>query len=563
MNNKKKFPWEDSYPEGVSCSFKPSDHPVHHIFEQSAQRHPEKPCFNFLGKKHNYGEALDMMHRVATGLQKMGIKKGDRVGICLPNTPYFVATYHAALKIGATVVNFNPLYTEEEIKTQILDSGIKIMVTLDVKPIYKKVQACLDGTSLESIVVCSLADALPGVKSFLFKALKFSQIASVPNDEFNFTFDELISHGKEFTEVDIDPKKDIALFQYTGGTTGLPKAAMLTHENVVANTEQIIIWKCGDNPHEKFMAAIPFFHVFAMTAVMNFALASTAELIMVPRFDLKQVLKTIDKEKPTIFPGVPTIFAAINNFDGIEKLDLSSLDFCISGGASLPASVRENFEKMTGANLVEGYGLSEASPVVTCNPRAGGKAGSIGLPLPGTEIEIRNLENLKDVVKLGERGEIFAKGPQVMSGYWHRDKETKETLSKDGWLRTGDVGYMDEDGFIFLTDRLKEIIIINGYNVYPRLIEDAFYKHEFVDEVIVIGVEDEAKGEVPKAFVKLKKRGKGKITEEELLEFASQNLNPIEKPTYVEFRKELPKTLIGKLSKKELYAEESKKKGAK
>lgn len=549
----RNFIWEKSYPDHATWLFKASHRPAHHIFEDTARRYPERICMNFFGMKQTYAQTMDLMHRVAAGLQESGIQKGDRVGLCLPNTPYYIASYFAILKIGAIVVNFNPLYTEDELRYQIENSGIKMMMTIDVESIYHKIHNLLGTSSFNQLVACSLSEALPKGKKILYRLFKRSEMAKVHKQHEVIPFKELINHGKDITGVSINPDTDTAIFQYTGGTTGTPKAAMLSHKNIVANTEQILLWRGHSHKVDKFLAAIPFFHVFSMTAVMNFALATGSEIIMLPRFDLKQVLKIIQKDKPTIFPGVPTIFAAIGHKKGIEHLDLTSLDFCISGGASLPASVRQAFEAQTGGTLVEGYGLSEASPVLTCNPcNLAGKAGSIGLPLPGTEIEIRDFDHLENVVKIGEKGEIFARGPQIMQGYYAQSQETAKTLM-DGWLRTGDVGYMDEDGYVFLTDRLKDIIIVNGYNVYPHIIEDAFYKHEAVEEVIVIGIPDDEKGEAPKAFVKLKEGVK--ITEKELLAFAAKHLNPIEKPKSLEFRAQLPKTLIGKLSKKELKAE--------
>lgn len=544
----------------------PVNRPVHYIFDNAAMLHPDSPCLDFLDNKFTYGEILDLMHRFASGLQKMGIEKGDRVGLCLPNCPYFIVAYYAAMKIGATVVNFNLLYTEAEIRQQILDSGISTMVVLDVKAIYGKIFGCLKSTQLSKIIYCSLADVLPPLQKYLFKILKFYQIARINKNENIIAFDDVISHGKEFSPASIDPMNDIALLQYTGGTTGIPKAAMLTHSNVVSNTRQVTLWlktsgeTVGgeDGGQEKFLAVIPFFHVFSMTAVMNMGINRGAEIILLPRFYLKQTLQVIDRKKPTIFAAVPAIFNAINNYKKLSKYDLTSLSSCISGGAPLPVTVKDTFEKHTGGVLVEGYGLSETSPVVTCNPpHSGGKSGSIGLPLPGTEVEIRCLKDISKSEKTREKGELVVRGPQVMQGYWNRALETKETLLDAGWLRTGDIGYIDEEGYVFLTDRLKEIIIVNGYNVYPGVIEDAFYHHRDVSEVIVIGIPDEAKGEIPKAFVKLKHNSS--VNAQELLDFALSRLNPIERPGAIEIRNELPKTLMGKLSKKQLLEEETRK----
>ncbi|NQV55692.1 MAG: long-chain fatty acid--CoA ligase [Rhodospirillales bacterium] len=532
----------------------PPARPVFAILDDSVARRQDRPCIEFLGKISTYSEIGDLVSRAAKGFQNLGVKKGDRVGLCLPNCPYYVISYFAILKAGATVVNFNPLYTEGEIRNQIIDSGTSVMVTIDVKTIYPKVEAALEGTSLNSVVVCSLSDALPVVKELLFNIFKRSQIAPISSDLRNVPFDTLIEQGNDPEPVEIDPKNDIAVLQYTGGTTGIPKGAMLTHANITANTEQVKLWMGDTEPGgERILCVIPFFHVFAMTAAMNLGIATGSELILLPRFELQDVLKTIDAKHPTLFPAVPTIFNAINAYDGLDRFSLSSIRFCISGGAPLPAIVKASFEEVTGCVVVEGYGLSEASPVVACNPPDGeNKADSIGLPLPWTEIEIRDIDNSDKLVAMGERGELAVKGPQVMTGYWNRPEETAATL-KDGWLMTGDVGHVDEDGYLFLTDRLKDVIFCSGFKVYPRIIEDAFYQHPDVDEVTVIGIADDYRGEQPKAFIKLKDGAN--VSEAELLEFASARLNPIERPAEVELRDELPKTLIGKLSKKELVSE--------
>ncbi len=561
MNDIQAPLWFKAYPPNLSWEMAAVEKSAHDIFEDAAKSQPDKPCLDFLDKKFTYGEILDLVDRFAAGLQKMEIKKGDRVGICLPNCPYFVVAYYAILKIGATVVNFNLLYTYTEIEQQTLDSKISTMITIDLKLVYKKVEQCLISTQLEKIIYCSLADMLLPTKKYLLKFFQFYQFSRIKKSKNKIAFKDVISQGKTISPVNIDPKTDIALFQYTGGTTGTPKAAMLTHSNLVSNTAQISLWlKSGNDEivHDKFLAVIPFFHVFSMTVVMNMGFHNKAEIILLPRFNLKQTLQVIDKKKPSVLAAVPAIFNAINNYEKLNKYDLTSLATNISGGAPLPLQVKEGFEKNTAGVLVEGYGLSEASPVITCNPpHSGGKSGSIGLPLPGTEIEIRSLKDISVVEDPMSPGELVARGPQIMQGYWNRDEESKETLLEGGWLRTGDIAYIDQEGFVFITDRLKDIIITNGYNVYPRVIEEAFYSHNDVSEVIVIGIPDEAKGETPKAFVALKQNAT--IDAQALLDFVKSKLNPIERPTAIEIRKELPKTLIGKLSKKKLVEEEAEK----
>ena len=363
--------------------------------------------------------------------------------------------------------------------------------------------------------------------------------------------------GKSNPEI-IDIDRDIAVLQYTGGTTGQPKGAMLTHSNLSSNVSQMKLWFPNlSSGTESILGVLPLFHIFAMTTVMNFAVATSAQMILLPRYELKQALKTIHKKAPTLFPAVPTIYAGINNSDDLSRYNLSTIRYCISGGAPLPLEVKNDFEKLTGCNLVEGYGLSESSPVATCNPLQGiNKDGSIGLPVPSTKLSIRDIDNPDQMLPTNETGEVWIKGPQVMVGYWKRTEETKEVLV-DGWLRTGDSGYMDEDGHFFLVDRIKDLIICSGVNVYPRIIEEAIYEHPNVSEVTVIGIDDDHQGETPKAFVKLK--DDTNLTEEQLIEFLADKLSKIQIPSQIEFRMELPKTMIGKLSKKELKAEEQNK----
>lgn len=532
----------------------PTTKSVYALLGDAAARMPNRPCLDFMGKISTYGEVRDLAVRFAHGLQKLGIKKGDRVGLCLPNCPYYVIAYFGAMRAGATVVNFNPLYTEKEMHHQIIDSETRVMVTLDVNAIYPKVDSALGKTSLERIIVCCLSDALPTAKEVLYRVFKTADIADIEEDPRITRFKDVTDPIGAPEPVHIDPDNDIALFQYTGGTTGTPKGAMLTHANVTANAEQVRIWLGEVDPDgERMLCVLPFFHVFAMTAVMNLGISTGSELILLPKFELGRVLKTLHQKKATLFPAVPTIFNAILAHKKLQDYDLSAIRFCISGGAPLPHALKENFEALTGCIVVEGYGLTEASPVVSCNPAdALNKTDSIGLPLPWTEIEIRSLEDPTVCVKTGERGQLAIKGPQVMKGYWQRPEATSDVIV-DGWLMTGDVGHMDEDGYIFLTDRIKDVIICSGFNVYPRVIEAAFYAHPDLEEVTVIGVADDYRGETPMAFVKLKE---GATTSEtDLLKFVSQDLSPIERPSKIEIRDSLPKTMIGKLSKKELVAE--------
>ncbi len=531
------------------------DKTVLDYFDQAVDRYPDHACMDFLEKKCTYGEVGDLVARAAKGFQQLGVGKGTKVGLCLPNTPYFLICYYAVLKVGGTVVNYNPLYVERELAYQIDDSETEIMVTLDLKQIYPKVRACLETTCLNRIVVCSMSDILPPVKSVLFNVLKRSEVVDFPKDPAHLSFTRLTNTDGHFRAADIGPG-DLAVLQYTGGTTGKPKGAMLTHGNIAANTRQLRHYMPAlDEGGEVMMGVLPFFHVFAMTVVMNLGVSIGAELILLPRFELQQALKTLQKKRATLFPAVPTIYTAINNAADADKLDLSSIKYCISGGAPLPVEVKSAFETLTGCKLVEGYGLTEAAPVVTANPFDGSdKAGSIGLPLEDTTVRICDPENPQVEMPQGEKGEILVTGPQVMKGYWGRPESTAETLLEQG-LRTGDIGYRDEDGFIFLVDRIKDLILCSGYNIYPRNIEEALYLHEAVAETIVIGVDDPYRGQAPKAFIKLAE-GHEDLTADDFRDFLADKLSAIEMPRDFEFRDTLPKTMIGKLSKKELVDEE-------
>lgn len=551
-------PWSGQYPSSVDWHTQVSDEPMPAVLDRQAATQGERSCVNFLGRISSYSEIADLSNRMAKGLQEMGVGKGDRVGLFLPNTPYAVIAFYGVLKAGGIVVNFNPLYADEEVRKQIDDSGVKIMITLDLKLMLPKLQRMLGRPPLEKIVVCSMSAALPFPKAQLFKVFKYSEIASVKSDEALVSYDSVIENDGDYVRHEIDSRRDVAVLQYTGGTTGVPKGAMLTHANIAINARQVALWDGEPSDYqERVLGVLPLFHVFAMTVVMNAAIIVGAEMILLPRFEVITTLKTIQKTKPTQFPGVPTLFNAIDQEPTVDKYDLSSINICISGGAPLPLKVKQAFEGRTGCKLVEGYGLSESSPVAACNPVEGvNKEGSIGLPLPQTFVEIRGLDDPDKLMPVGESGEICISGPQVMLGYWQRPDETARTI-RNGRLHTGDIGYMDEDGFTFIIDRLKDLILCSGYNVYPRTIEEAVYRHPAVAEVTVVGIPDDYRGEAPKAFIRLKD---GESLEaEDLKAFLKDKISPIEMPQEIEFREELPKTMIGKLSKKELVAEEERK----
>jgi long-chain acyl-CoA synthetase len=549
------YPWLKNYPRFAPWAMPIPAVPVYRLLENAVERFPDNTCLEFLGRRWSYRETGAMAKRAAAGFQKLGVGKGTRVGLLLPNTPYYPIAFFGIALAGGTIVNMNPLYAARELETMVKDSEIDILVTMDLSLTYPKAITLLETTGLKKLVVCSMAAALPPLSGLLFKLFKRSTVAAVSAGDRVILWDQLLDNAGTPTPVSIDPKTDVALLQYTGGTTGIPKAAMLTHANVTANARQVSSWYGAAEPgKEKFLAALPFFHVFAMTVVLLTGLEVGAEIIMLPRFDLKDCLKTIAKKRPTVFPAVPTIYTAINHAPETARYDLTSLKVCISGGAPLPAEVKRAFEALTGSVVVEGYGLSETSPVACTNPTQGvNKPGSVGLPMPGTIIEIHALDDDR-ILGIGEKGEICVRGPQVMKGYWNRPKDTADVL-KDGALHTGDVGYIDEDGYVFIVDRIKDMINASGYKIYPRVIEEAIYLHPAVEEVNVIGIPDAYRGEAPKAFIKV--RAGMTLTEPEIRAFLKERLSAIERPAQYEFRDVLPKTMIGKLSKKELKAEEA------
>ena len=534
--------------------------PVFQLLDETVALTPHAPAIDFMGARLDYGQLAALVTRAARGLQNLGVTAGDRVGLCLPNTPYFPIFYFAALKLGAIVVNYNPLYVEKELAFQIRDSGTTVMITVDLAMVYDKLASCGAEAGLKKIVVCPFASALPTAKSLLFMLAKGKNLSRWPrNDALHVGYAALIADRTPPDLPTVEPG-DVAVIQYTGGTTGQPKGATLTHANLTANCAQVLHHVGETKGGQRIVGVLPLFHVFALTSVLNYGIATGAELVLLPRFELASTLKTIRDRRVTNFPAVPTIYNAVNHAPDKVRGDLGSLQYCISGGAPLPVEVKARFEQLTGCTVVEGYGLSETSPVVSTNPLdEPGKPGSVGVLMVDTRVEIRDADDPARVLPQGEKGEICVRGPQVMRGYWNRKKETEEVFI-DGALRTGDVGYVDTDGYLFLVDRKKDLILAGGYNIYPRVIEEALYEHPAVKEATVIGIPDKYRGEAPKAFVALKDGETA--TPEELKEFLADHLNKIEMPREIEIRAELPKTMIGKLSKKELVEEEAQKRAA-
>lgn len=554
--NERTWPWLSAYPPGIDWQATFQDMPVGRLLHDSVSRYPDRPCLDFLGKTWAYAELGSLVARAAKGLAALGVGKGVRVALVLPNTLFYVVTYYAVLETGGTIVNVNPLYTEREIRHLVEDAGAEIVVTLDVKAIHPKVAALPGTTPVRKVIVCRLADSLPFPQRLLYGIFKRSETVRPPYDGAQIDFAALIDNDGRFVPADIDPATDLAVLQYTGGTTGAPKGAMLTHRNLVANVRQCVEWFPDMVPgHERVLAVLPFFHVFAMTVALNLPIAIGAEITMLPRFDIGTLLAAIRRKRPTEMPAVPTLLTAIYSHPDIARHDLTSIKSCISGGAPLPVEVKSKFEALTRCTVVEGYGLSETSPVVACNPfRGANKPGSVGLPLPGTIVEIAAIDDPARVLPPGERGEVVISGPQVMAGYWRQPEETERVL-KDGRLRTGDVGYLDDEGYLFLVDRIKDMIIAGGFNIYPRNVEDAIYQHPKVAECIVMGVPDPYRGQTVKAFV-VPVEGQH-LEEFELRDFLADRLSPIEVPKLFEFRAGLPRTLIGKPSRKALIEEEA------
>lgn len=527
------------------------------VLDRAVRRFANRPALDFFGRTWTYRDVGALTDRLAAGLTRLGVGRGVKVGLCLPNAPYSVVFYFAVLKAGGTVVNYNPLYTPRECLAQIRDSETTIMVVPDIERVYGPVAAVADEAGLRHLVVCPFADVLPVGRGVLYRLFKRTERARIPAGARHVFFSTLLSGRSVPQERHAPRPDDVALLQYTGGTTGVPKGAMLTHANLVGNIRQLApLMQDGGlrDGQERVLAVLPLFHVFAMTVAMNLAIDMGAQIVLIPQFKIDELLATIARAKPTFFPAVPTIFAAINKAAETVDVDLRSIRLCISGGAPLPAEVGARFEALTGCRLSEGYGLTESSPVVCVNPfDVRRRAGSVGLPLVETTIEIRDPSRPDRLMPTGARGEVYIRGPQIMAGYWRRPADSAEVLI-DGALRTGDFGYRDAEGFLFLVDRIKDLIICGGYNVYPRQIEDALYEHETVEEAVAIGIPDAYRGESPKAFVKL--RAGFPTTPEALRAFLSERISKIEMPREIEIRASLPKTAVGKLSKKELIAEE-------
>ena len=554
-------PWIKFYEPGVPKSIIYPTGNLSDLLDKAAAEFGDKAALTFYAdpklppSRMTYRAFRDAVLRLATGLWQLGIRKGDRVAIMLPNCPQFPITFYALLRIGAIAVNTNPLYVSREMKEQFNDAGAETVVLLNL--FFPRLREIHSSTKIKRIIVVDVAETLgfPWRNIVHLVQKKHGEYVEVKPESDVFSWPRLVAkHPPTPPEVAVAPS-DVALLQYTGGTTGTPKAAMLTHANLIANTLQMAAWfQRAERGSEIFMGAIPFFHVYGMTTCMLFGVYAGAEIVMVPKprpIDL--VMKVIQKSRATIFPGVPTLYTAINHHPDVGKYKLGSVKLCISGAAPLPLEVAETFERITGGKLVEGFGMTECSPVATCNPLYGQrKAKSIGIPLPDTDAKIIDLET-GATLPAGAEGELVLRGPQVMPGYWKRPDETAQTI-KNGWLHTGDVATMDADGYFFIVDRKKDMIVASGLKVLPREVEEVLFLHPKVQEAAVAGVPDPYRGETVKAFIILKPGVEA--TADEIAAFCKLHLAPFKVPRQIEFRTELPKTPIGKVLRRVLVEEE-------
>jgi len=555
-----EYPWIKNYDEGVPTHIDYPQKPLFHFLEKAAEKYPEKACTVFKGATISYKEMNEITDALAGALADLGVKKGDRVGIFVPNTPQFVMAYYAILKAGGVVVATNPLYTPSEIAHQAKDAGIEVMFVMS--NFYQTIKTAQADTKIKTMIVTNIKETLPPLTRVLFSLAvekKGGHKIEGGLGEGDIWMKDLLAKYKpaDRPKMDISPD-DTCLFQYSGGTTGVSKGAVALHRNIVANSLQIARWMPGAiEGQEVVLMGIPLFHVYGMVAGMNFGMALGATLVMVPNArDLEDVLKNISKYKATIFPGVPTLYNAINNHPDVlaGKYDLSSIKACISGSAPLMRETKEKFEELTGGKVFEGYGLSETPTAATCNPIEGvNKTGSVGMPLPDVFCKIISLDDGETEMAVGEIGEIIIQGPQVMKGYHNMPTETTNALREwngGTWLYTGDIGRMDEDGYFYIVDRKKELIKPGGFQVWPREVEEAISDHPKVLEVGVAGIPDPYRGETVKAWVVVKPGET--LTEEEIKEFSKEKLAKYKVPTHIEFRDELPKTTVGKILRREL-----------
>jgi len=560
-------PWIKSYPAGMRWDIEIEAAPLQKILDDAVAKWPDRPAVEFMGKRLSYRELGAMTDRAAKGLQQLGVGPGVHVGLYLPNSPHCVVAFFAILKAGGTVVNYSPLDAAKVLEHKIGDSQTDLLFTLDLAALYPNMAGMLGKTRLQRLIVGNLGEMSPAPDAVNAQLKAGRQLAEVAWDEQHVRFAALLDNDGRYTRHAVaDPADCIAVLQYTGGTTGLPKGAMLTHTNLRAAVEQFAQSTRGEPPiliegEERFLGVLPPFHIYALAVNMLFGLRLGAELIQHSRFDPQAALQDIAAKKVSVFCGVPTMFTALIDHPDTARHDLRSLKYCGSGGAPLPVEVGQRYTAITGVGVSEGWGMTETSPSGTFTPQGKAKAGSCGIPLPNIEIKLLALDSPTKYVAPGEKGEMCIRGPNVMKGYWKNPEATAESMTFDGLFRTGDVAYMDEDGYLFIVDRCKDMLLCSGFNVYPRVLEEAIYQHRAVAEVCVIGIPDEYRGQSPKAFVALKP-GAAAFTLQELQAFLKDKIGKHEMIQALEIRDALPKTPVGKLSKKDLIDEEARKRAA-
>jgi long-chain acyl-CoA synthetase len=557
LNNAQSLPqrpWLAHYEPQVPPEIEVPHITLHEFFERTVRDYPDNTATIFFGARLTYAQIDEQANRLAAGLQSIGVRQGDRVAIVLPNCPQFIIALYGALKAGAIAVPLNPAYTPRELHQQFTDAGVETVVALNT--VAPRVQEAMADTPVRRLVVTYTHNYLTPLMGLMLLAKERREGTFVGlQGEGIYTFLDLIKNNPPQYERSGAGPDDPALLLYTGGTTGTPKAAVLSHRNLVANALQMRAWVWDARPERKevFLGVIPFFHSYGLTVVMNLAISVAGAMVLLPRFNMKDVLRAIARFRPTIFPAVPTMYNAIAHHPLAARYDLRSIRVCISGAAPLPGEVAEAFESVTGARVVEGYGLTECSPVTHCNPIHGERRiGSIGLPIPSTDARVVHPDTGAPL-PVGQIGELAVRGPQVMSGYWNRPDETASII-RDGWLLTGDMVRQDEDGYFYVVDRKKDIILVGGYTVYPREVEEVIYQCGKVQEVVVAGIPDPHKGEVVKAYVVLK--DDAEMTDQELRRFCARYLADYKVPTRIEFRESLPKSGVGKYLRRQLVEEE-------
>jgi long-chain acyl-CoA synthetase len=563
-------PWFKYYDEGVPTTIDYPPIPLDQFLTDAAARHPNHTAIVFgaavgssvLDAKLTYRQLDDVVNRFAAGLQKMNVKKGDRVAIMLPNCPQFVIAAYATWRIGGIVVCCNPLYVTREVEHLISDSDTETFVVMS--SLYERVKSIRAETSLMHVIVTNIKEYFPGLLKFLFtltKEKKEGHKVDISGDAGTYWFQDVVQSAQARpSPIEVAPE-DVATLIYTGGTTGVPKGAQLTHRNLVSNATTLNIWSKSQEAEDVLIAVMPYFHSYGLTVGMNTCIANALTIVQIPNpRDMVHVLKSIEKHRATFYPGVPTMFVGFNNFPGREQYDLSSLRFAVSAAAPLAPEVQVQFEAITGGKMVEAYGLTETGPAASMDPIDRPRAHSVGVPLPDTDMKIVDLDTGTKELAVGEVGEIIIKGPQVMKGYWKMPTETTNALrtgpdGQPGWFYSGDIGYMDEDGYFHITDRKKDMIIAGGYNVYPADVEAVLFEHPAVKEAAVVGVVDERRGETVKAFIVLKEGMTA--TAEEIIAFSRERLAAYKTPRIIEFRDDLPKSIIGKVLRRTLREEEA------